>query len=46
MPSPELKIPFEAYNGSEPYLFVSYAHKDSHVVFPEIAFLHEAGYRV
>jgi formylglycine-generating enzyme required for sulfatase activity len=41
-----LPIPFEAYNGNEPYVFVSYAHKDSALVFPEIKRLYEAGYRV
>lgn len=46
MASPRLTIPFEAYSGSEPYLFVSYAHKDSQVVFPEISFLNGDGYRV
>jgi hypothetical protein len=46
MPSADHSIPFEAYNGSEPYLFVSYAHKDSKLVFPEMKFLHEQGYRI
>ena len=26
-------IPFSAYNGREPYMFISYAHIDSPVVF-------------
>ena len=46
MPSADHAIPLEAYDGTEPYLFVSYAHKDSEHVLPEIELLHERGYRV
>jgi len=28
--------PFSVYNGDEPYVFVSYSHRDSAVVFPEL----------
>src|SRR5262245_21612626 len=38
--------PFEAYPGNEPYIFVSYAHTDRDLVYPELKRLHEAGYRV
>ena len=38
--------PFEAYPGNEPYIFVSYAHADSDVVYPEIKWLHDTGFRV
>lgn len=38
--------PFEAYNGDEPYIFISYAHKDSAEVFKEISQLNEAGYHI
>lgn len=38
--------PFEAYRGGEPYAFVSYAHADSHLVYPLVADLHERGYRI
>ena len=34
------------YNGSEPYIFVSYAHKDSEEVFSTIEQLTSLGYRV
>ncbi len=34
------------YEGSEKYIFVSYAHRDSAVVIPMINALQEAGYRV
>ncbi len=38
--------PFEAYKGGEPYIFISYAHKDCDLVYPEITRLHRLGYRV
>jgi len=40
-----LSPPFEAYKGQGPYVFVSYAHKDKALVYPEILRLHEAGCR-
>ena len=36
---------FTAYEGTEPYLFVSYAHDDDDVVLAEMAWLHESGIR-
>ena len=38
--------PFEAYDGTEPYVFVSYAHRDSASVYPELSRLHSLGYRI
>ncbi len=46
MPGVDRPIPFDAYTGDEPYVFVSYAHKDSHIVYPELLALHEASYRI
>ena len=40
------RMPYPAYRGREPYIFVSYAHADSVRVFREIARLNEAGYHV
>lgn len=40
------RMPYPAYHGEEPYIFVSYAHYDSDAVFREIARLNEAGYHV
>jgi tetratricopeptide (TPR) repeat protein len=40
------KIPFAAYKGTDPYIFVSYAHKDSDKVFPIISEFHKAGFPV
>lgn len=38
--------PFEAYEGEDPYLFISYSHQDAHLVFPEITQLRDAGYNI
>jgi TIR domain len=46
MPDVEILLPFEAYKGNEPYIFVSYAHKDGKLIFPEIKCLHDQGYRI
>lgn len=35
-----------AYEGTEPYIFISYAHKDSETVLPILDALAEKGYRV
>jgi len=45
------ELPFRAYRGEEdgsrkPYIFVSYAHLDSEVIFADIARLHDEGYRI
>ena len=38
--------PFEVYRGDLPYLFVSYAHRDSEIVFNELRHLNQSGYRI
>ena len=38
--------PFEAYRGEEPFLFVSYAHRDGARVYPELDRLHRVGFRI
>ena len=38
--------PFEPYQGSDPYIFISYAHKDSEKVFEVISRLHRLRYRI
>jgi hypothetical protein len=35
-----------AYKGDQPYIFISYAHKDTETVLPIIARLQKDGYRV
>jgi hypothetical protein len=39
-------LPCAAYRGPEPYLFVSYAHRDAAAVYAEVARLHGLGYRL
>ena len=41
-----MQLPFPAHSGSAPYLFVSYAHVNADKVYPEIAWLHEAGINI
>lgn len=38
--------PFRAYQGTEPFLFVCYAHADKGRVYPDIKHLHDAGFRI
>jgi len=38
-----LNLPFSAYTGAKPYVFVSYAHADSSLVYPIIGELHDRG---
>lgn len=46
MPSTIIPLPFEAYRGNEPYAFVSYAHADAHLVFPDLAELRRLGVNI
>jgi hypothetical protein len=36
--------PCEAYEGEEPYLFISYAHNDAEAVYPVVKELYESGW--
>ena len=38
--------PFPAYQGDEPYIFVSYSHEDSDVVLPGIQQLRDQGFNI
>lgn len=42
----EMQTKFEAYTGNEPYLFVSYSHRDTGVVYPILDALHDKKYRL
>ena len=42
----KLPPPFSAYYGEKKYMFVSYAHKDSEIVFPVLEMLHKKGVRL
>ena len=46
MPSVSLPRPFDAYKGKEPYIFISYAHVDAGLVYPELVALKNLGYRI
>jgi len=37
---------FEAYTGNEPYLFISYSHRDTMEVYPILDALHDRKYRI
>ena len=41
-----MDTPFPAYTGDEPYIFVSYAHADNEIVYPEIQWLRDQGFNV
>jgi len=41
-----MKPPFPAYEGDEPFVFVSYSHADSDRVFEELRFLKDAGINI
>lgn len=38
--------PFPAYEGDQPFFFVSYSHADAAVVYPEMLWIHEAGFNL
>lgn len=42
----DMQTKFEAYSGSEPYLFVSYSHRDTAKVYPILDALHDCKYRI
>ncbi|MGB5910993.1 MAG: toll/interleukin-1 receptor domain-containing protein [Promethearchaeia archaeon] len=46
MMEPEIEPPFDAYEGKQPYLFVSYSHEDKESVYPIIEDLHKKGVRI
>jgi serine/threonine protein kinase len=41
-----MERPFDAYRGSEPYLFVSYSHADAALIYPELELLHQSGFNI
>ena len=43
---PEIHTKFEAYVGQEPYLFISYSHRDTAQVYPILDLLHDRKYRI
>ncbi len=43
---PLIQTKFEAYTGAEPYLFVSYSHRDTAKVYPILDALYDKKYRI
>ena len=41
-----MKRPFPAYKGDDPFVFISYSHRDSAAVFKEIAWLKSQGFNI
>ena len=41
-----LQTSFEAYTGNEPFLFISYSHRNTEQVYPLLDKLHEKKYRI
>ena len=41
-----MNLPFKAYNGDGEYIFISYKHKDSDLVYPVIEKLHDNGFNI
>lgn len=42
----EIRTNFEAYTGDEPYLFISYSHRDTKKVYPILDALNDKKYRI
>lgn len=43
---PIIKTKFDAYTGDEPYLFISYSHRDTEKVYAMLDMLYERRYRI
>ncbi len=41
-----MEKPFPAYQGDEPYVFVSYSHADTERVYAELARLNDQGFNI
>lgn len=41
-----MERPFPSYQGDEPYIFVSYSHEDSEIVYAEIQWLKDQGFNI
>ena len=41
-----MQLPFPAYIGSEPYIFVCYSHADEEVVFAELEWLRSRDFNI
>lgn len=41
-----INMPFKAYEGNEPYIYINYVHSDWKLVYPVIKKLHDAGFNI
>lgn len=41
-----MEHPFPAYEGDDAFFFVSYAHRDADVIFPEMSWIRDAGFNL
>ena len=41
-----IETTFPAYEGDQPYFFVSYSHADAEIVYSEMRWIREAGYNL
>jgi len=41
-----MERPFPAYNGTDPYIFISYAHANAELIYPEIIRLKARGFNI
>ena len=41
-----LDLPFRAYAGEEPFIFISYAHINKDIVYPEMLWVKQKRYRI
>ena len=42
----DMQTKFDAYTGNEPYLFISYSHRDTGIVYPILDALYDRKYRI
>ncbi len=43
---PPMELPFKAYTGNKPYIFISYAHSDKAQVYPEMTWIKKKGFHI
>jgi hypothetical protein len=44
--SKKIQLPFKAYKGEEPFIFVSYSHSDKLQVYPIMDYLNQTGFNI
>ncbi len=41
-----MQKPFSAYDGDDPYIFISSAHQDADIVYPQLQWLYDEGLNI